>query len=138
MYAEKFKAFENVENLGGKAWEHAVIIDLTEKSGIKDCSMHCFHYQQMFELFFKHLLETKTEFGAYPRTHKLNNLLAQLTKETEFKVDSLHYSDALNTVTVYAEAYRYNFLIDCKTYQHSVVVLNVLLDELIEFFAEYK
>ncbi len=27
MYAEKLKQFENVENLGGKAWEHAVMID---------------------------------------------------------------------------------------------------------------
>ena len=45
MYAEKLKQFENVENLGGKAWEHTIIIDLAEKSQIKDCSMHCFHYQ---------------------------------------------------------------------------------------------
>jgi hypothetical protein len=59
MYAEKLKQFENVENLGGKAWEHAVIIDLAEKSGIKDCSMHCFHYQQMFELLFKQALVHK-------------------------------------------------------------------------------
>lgn len=131
MYAEKLKQFENVENLGGKAWEHAVIVDLTEKSGIKDCSMHCFHYQQMFELLFKHLLETKTEFGAYPQTHKLNKLLAQFVKETGFNVESLHYADALNTVTVCAEAYRYNFLIDCTIYRHSVEVLNVLLDELV-------
>jgi hypothetical protein len=28
MYAEKLKQFHNVENLGGKAWEHAVMIDL--------------------------------------------------------------------------------------------------------------
>ena len=62
MYAEKLKQFHNVENLGGKAWEHAVMIDLVEKSDIKDCAMHCFHYQQMFELLLKHLLETQTEF----------------------------------------------------------------------------
>ncbi len=133
MYAEKLKQFENVENLGGKAWEHAVMIDLAEKSGIKDCAMHCFHYQQMFELLFKHLLETKTEFGAYPHTHKLNKLLEQFAKQTSFEVDSLRYFDALNTVTVCAEAYSYNFLIDCKTYQRSVEILNVLLDELVEF-----
>lgn len=133
MYAEKLKQFENVENLGGKAWEHATAIDLISSSKITHCSMHCFHYQQMFELLFKHLLETKTEFGAYPHTHKLNKLLEQFAKQTSFKVDSLHYFDALNTVTVCAEAYRYNFLIDCKTYQRSVEILNVLLDELVEF-----
>ncbi len=132
MYAEKLKQFENVENLGGKACKHAIACDVIAKTAIKDCSMHCFHYQQMFELLFKHLLETKTEFGAYPHTHKLNKLLAQFVKETSFKVDSLRYGDALNTVTVCAEAYRYNFLIDCETYQHSVEILNPLLDALME------
>lgn len=133
MYAEKLKRFENIENLAGKAWEHAVMIDFAEKSAIKDCSMHCFHFQQMFELLFKHLLETKTEFGAYPHSHKLNKLLMQFSKETGFEVDSMYYFDALNTVTVCAEAYRYNFLIDCATYQRSVEILNSLLDKLIEF-----
>jgi hypothetical protein len=133
MYAEKLKQFENAESLGGKAWEHAVMIDFAEKSSIKDCSMHCFHFQQMFELLFKHLLETKTEFGAYPHSHKLNKLLTHFSKEMSFEVDSLHYFDALNTVTVCAEAYRYNFLIDCATYQRSVEILNPLLDKLIEF-----
>ncbi|MCX7075639.1 MAG: HEPN domain-containing protein [Methylococcales bacterium] len=133
MYAEKLEQFHNVENLGGKAWEHAVMIDLADKSDIKDCAMHCFHYQQMFELLLKHLLETQTEFGAYPHTHKLNKLLAQFAKETSFEVNSLHYLDALNTITVCAEAYRYNFLIDCTTYQRSIQILNPLLDELVEF-----
>jgi hypothetical protein len=133
MYAEKLKQFENIENLGGKAWEHAVACDVISQTSIKDCSLHCFHYQQMFELLFKHLLETKTEFGAYPHTHKLNRLLAQFVKETGFAADRLCYADALNTVTICAEAYRYNFLIDCETYQHSVETLNPLLDSLMEF-----
>ncbi len=133
MYAEKLKKFENIENLGGKAWQHAVACDVISQTSIKDCSLHCFHYQQMFELLFKHLLETKTEFGAYPHTHKLNRLLAQFVKETGFAADRLCYADALNTVTICAEAYRYNFLIDCETYQHSVETLNPLLDSLMEF-----
>lgn len=73
MYAEKFKAFENVENLGGKAWEHAMAIDLISASKIKHCSMCCFYYQQRFELLLKHLLETKTKSGAFPRSHTLNH-----------------------------------------------------------------
>ena len=28
MYQDRFKSFENVENLAGKAWEHAVAIDV--------------------------------------------------------------------------------------------------------------
>jgi hypothetical protein len=43
IYAEKLKHFENIENLGGKAWEHAVVIDLLATVKLKDCSMHCFH-----------------------------------------------------------------------------------------------
>ena len=64
MYAEKLKHFENVENLGGKAWEHAVAIDLLATVKLKDCSMHCVHYQQMLEMLLKHLLETKSIYGA--------------------------------------------------------------------------
>ena len=37
MYAEKLKAFENVKNLGGKAW--AAAIDVIEQLNFKDCSM---------------------------------------------------------------------------------------------------
>ena len=44
----KIKSFENVENLGGKAWQHAMNVDLIEQMTIKDCSLHCFHYQQVF------------------------------------------------------------------------------------------
>jgi HEPN domain-containing protein len=138
MYAEKLKAFENVENLGGKAWEHAKACDLIDGAGIKDCSLHCFHYQQMFELLLKHLLETRTEFGAYPLIHKLDRLLKQAIKETDFDTDVDKYAAELNALTVCAEAYRYNFLLNCETYQRSVNVLNVLLDELTEFVVNEK
>ena len=37
MYQEKFKIFENVENLAGKAWEHAVAIDVLNTTNIKYC-----------------------------------------------------------------------------------------------------
>jgi predicted lactoylglutathione lyase len=56
MYQEIFNAFENVKNLGGKTWEHAMAIDFFQSSPIQDCSIHCFHYQQIFECFFKHIL----------------------------------------------------------------------------------
>jgi hypothetical protein len=59
MYQEKLKKFENIENLAGKAWQHAIAIDVLSQTAIKDCAIHCFHYQQMLELLFKHLLEIK-------------------------------------------------------------------------------
>jgi hypothetical protein len=65
MYQDKLKNFKNLENLAGKAWEHAVAIDVLATTDITDCSIECFHYQQMMEMFFKHLLETKTKFGSY-------------------------------------------------------------------------
>jgi hypothetical protein len=133
MYAEKLKHFENVKNLGGKAWEHAVMIDLAEKSGIEDCAMHCFHFQQLFELLFKHLLETRTKYGAYPHTHKLGRLLTQLVDDTNFKADLKQYEPHLVSITVCAEAYRYNFLIDCHAYRNDVEALTALLDELAAF-----
>ncbi len=133
MYAEKLKHFKNAKNLGGKAWEHAVMIDFAEQSDIEDCAMHCFHFQQLFELLFKHLLETKTEFGSYPHTHKLARLLAQLIKDTDFKTDVERYESHLTAITVCAEAYRYNFLIDCKTYRKDVAILTPLIDELMAF-----
>jgi HEPN domain-containing protein len=87
MYQEKLKYFENIENLGGKAWEHAVTLDILNESNIKDCSIHCFHYQQMMELLVKHLLETRSEFGSYSRTYKLQKLLEELIANTAFKTD---------------------------------------------------
>ena len=133
MYQHKFKQFENVENLAGKAWEHAVAIDVLNETNIKDCSIHCFHYQQMFELFFKHLLEVKTQFGSYSKTHKLQRLLEELIANTEFKTNKSQYFMALQVITVCAEEYRYNFLIDCEGYKQSVAVVDILLDELLEF-----
>ncbi|WP_069472191.1 hypothetical protein [Candidatus Marithrix sp. Canyon 246] len=70
MYGELLKRFENIENLAGKAWQHSLNLDLIEQTKIKDCSMHCFHYQQMFEMLFKHLLQTKT--------HSNNNRIHEL------------------------------------------------------------
>ena len=133
MYAEKLQRFENLENLGGKAWEHAVLIDFTEKSGIKDCAIHCFHYQQMLELLLKHLLETKSEFGAYSKTHKLQRLLEELIATTAFRTDKNKYFMALQVISVCAEEYRYNFLLDCSGYKLSVEIANELLEQLIEF-----
>ena len=133
MYAEKLSQFENAENLAGKAWEHAVACDVISQTLIKDCSMHCFHYQQLFELLFKHLLETQTKYGAYPHTHKLNRLMAQLIDDTDFKTSLDTYEPHLTAVTVCAEAYRYNFLLNCETYNGMVNSLNPLLNELAEF-----
>lgn len=109
MYQEKFKLFENVENLAGKSWGHAVAIDVLNKTNIKDCSIHCFHYQQMLEFFFKYLLETKSEFGSYSKSHKLQKLLEEVIANTEFKTDKTKYFMALQVITVCAEEYRYNF-----------------------------
>ncbi len=40
---------------------------------------------------------------------------------------------ALQTITVCAEQYRYNFLIDCQGYREAVKVCNLLIDELPEY-----
>ena len=133
MYQEKFKCFENVENLAGKAWEHAVAIDVLNATNIKDCAIHCFHYQQMFELFFKHLLETKSEFGSYSKSHKLQRLMEEVIASTAFRTDKNKYFMALQVITVCAEEYRYNFLIDCTGYKQSVNICDALLDELLKF-----
>ncbi|MDQ7090938.1 MAG: HEPN domain-containing protein [Methylococcales bacterium] len=133
MYQEKIKYFENIENLGGKAWEHAVTLDILNKSNIKDCSIHCFHYQQMLELLIKHLLETQSKFGAYSKTHKLQKLLEELIANTSFKTDKTQYFMALQVITVCAEEYRYNFLIDCAGYKQSVKICDDLLNELLAY-----
>lgn len=130
-YAEKLKHYENVENLGGKAWEHAVAIDLISTAQLKDCSMQCFHYQQMLEMLLKHLLETRSLYGAYPHTHKLNKLLEALIGQSDFRTDKAKYFMPLQVITVCAEEYRYNFLIDCEGYRESVRIADMLLDELI-------
>ena len=133
MYAELFKRFENAENLGGKAWQHAVNLDLIEQVNIKDCSLHCFHYQQLFEMMFKHLLETKSKYGLFSRTHNLNKLLEEIIEYTPFRTDKTKYRMALQVITVCAEEYRYNFLIDCEGYRDSVEIANGLLQELLDF-----
>ena len=71
-YTERLSRFAEIENLSGKAWEHAVVIDLLATAKLKDCSMHCFHYQQMLEMLMKHLLETKSLYGAYPSLSNSN------------------------------------------------------------------
>jgi len=133
MYQEKLKKFKNIENLAGKAWEHAIAIDLLAGTDIKDCSIECFHYQQMMELFFKHLLETRSQFGAYSRSHKLQKLLEEVIANTAFKTDKTKYAMSLQVITVCAEEYRYNFLIDCEGYKQSVMICNGLLEELMVF-----
>ena len=133
MYKEKFKKFENIENLAGKAWEHAVAIDVLKNTDIKDDSIECFHYQQMIELFIKHLLETKSKFGSYSKTHKLQKLLEELISTTDFKTDKTKYFMALQVITVCAEEYRYNFLLDSEGYKQSVEICNKLIDELLNF-----
>jgi len=132
-YQELFKAFENVKNLGGKAWEHAVAIDFFNGSHIQDCSIHCFHYQQMFECFFKPILETKSQFGAYSKSHKLNKLLEEVISTTAFKTNKSKYRGDLIAITVCAEEYRTNFDRDCQGYFDSVAVCDDLIKELIEF-----
>jgi hypothetical protein len=133
MYQEKLIQFENIENLAGKSWEHAVTLDILNTTNIKDCSIHCFHYQQMLELFFKYLLETKSEFGSYGKTHKLQKLLEEVVANTAFKTDKSKYFMVLQVITVCAEEYRCNFLIDCEGYKQSVKICDNLLDELLDF-----
>jgi hypothetical protein len=133
MYQEIFNAFENVKNLGGKTWEHAMAIDFFQSSPIQDCSIHCFHYQQMFECFFKHILETKSQFGAYSKSHKLNKLLEEVISTTAFKTNKSKYRGDLIAITVCAEEYRYNFDIDCQGYFDSVAICDDLIKELVEF-----
>ena len=43
------------------------------------------------------------------------------------------YRMALQVITVCAEEYRYNFLIDCEGYRDSVQIANELLKELLAF-----
>jgi len=136
IYQKILNAFENQKNLSGKAWEHAVAIDLLNTSNIEDCSIHCFHYQQMFECLFKHILETNSQFGSYSKSHKLNKLLEEVIQVTAFKVDKSKYRSDLLVITVCAEEYRYNFDIDCQGYQESVVICDDLLQSLVDFNLE--
>ena len=132
-YSEQFQKFENSNTLAGKAWQHAVNIDLLEKTTIRDCSLHCFHYQQMLEMLIKFILETHSTYGAYSHSHKLHRLLEELIANTSFRTDKTKYRMALQVITVCAEEYRYNFLIDCEGYKDSVVIANDLLKELLAY-----
>jgi len=133
MYAELLNNFENAETLGGKAWQHAVNLDLIEQVNIKDCSLHCFHYQQLLEMLLKYVLESQSKHGLYSRTQKLNNLLEEVIEYTTFRTDKSQYRMALQVITVCAEEYRYNFLIDGQGYRDSVQIANGLLQELLDF-----
>ncbi len=133
MYQEKFKEFENIENLAGKAWEHAVVLEHFSAMNINDCSIECFHYQQMLELFIKYLSESYSRYGSYSKSHKLNKLLEELIFLTDFKVDKSKYQMALQTITVCAEQYRYNFLIDCQGYRQAVIICNDLIHDLLNY-----
>ena len=48
----------------------------------------------------KHILETKSKYGSFSKTHKLHNLLAELCENTEFSTDTNKYYMALQTITV--------------------------------------
>jgi hypothetical protein len=134
-YADRLKIFENVENLGGKAWEHAVICDLLEANPIiHDCTPHCTNYQQMLELLIKHTLETKSKYNAYRKTHNLLQLLGDLIETSEFKTE-LENPLILQVITTCAEAYRYDFLLNCQTYWKAVEITKPLIDELLEFLS---
>jgi hypothetical protein len=133
MYQEKLNKFKNVANLAGKAWEHAVAIDVLKATDIKDCAIECFHYQQMLEMLCKYVLETKSQFGSYSRSHKLQKLLEEVIASTQFRTDKTKYFMALQVVTVCAEEYRYNFLLDCEGYRQSVIICDQLLVELLTF-----
>jgi HEPN domain-containing protein len=138
MYGELLNIFENKKNLGGKAWQHSLNIDAIEKLNIDDCSLHCFHYQQVFEMLFKYILEVKSEFGAYPHTHKLGKLLEAVISMTKFKTNKKKYYESLGYITACAEIYRYNFLLDCKVYKESIKVCDELLNELVDFVKNKK
>jgi hypothetical protein len=133
-YAELLNRFENVENLGGKAWEHAVMVDMLEDNPIiKDCTPHCFHYQQILEMLIKHAIETKTDSKAYSKTHNLEKILGELINDSTLKLKNDGYALPLQVITTCAESYRYNFLLSCSGYRMAVAICDDLIDELLEF-----
>lgn len=78
-------------------------------------------------------MKTRSQFGSYSKTHKLQKLLEEVIANTKFTTDKTKYVMALQVITVCAEEYRYNFLIDCDGYKQSVMICNQLLEELIKF-----
>ena len=81
-------------------------------------------------------METKSQFGAYSKSHKLYKLLQEVIGATAFKTTKSKYRSDLTVITVCAEEYRYNFDIDCQGYLESVAVCGELIKELIEFEKE--
>jgi len=79
------------------------------------------------------LLETRSKFGAYSKTHKLQKLLEEIIANTAFRTDKTKYFMALQVITVCTEEYRYNFLLDNEGYKQSVQICDQLLEELIQF-----
>jgi hypothetical protein len=135
-YSELLNRFENVENLGGKAWEHAVIVDfLGCDKTIVDCTPHCTNYQQMLEMLIKHVLEIKSLTGSYRRTHNLSQLLDDLEVASVFKAKG-NYKSALDVIKACADNYRYEFMLDCQAYWRSVEITKPLIDELLEFLGD--
>jgi hypothetical protein len=59
--------------------------------------------------------------------------IAELGSFVEINTDKTKYRMALQVITVCAEEYRYNFLIDCEGYRDSVQIANELLKELLAF-----
>ncbi|HIE01548.1 MAG TPA: hypothetical protein EYP59_14870 [Thiotrichaceae bacterium] len=78
-------------------------------------------------------METKSQFGSYSKSHKLQRLLEEVIANTKFRTDKTQYFMALQVITVCAEEYRYNFLLDCDGYRQSVTICDQLLDELLQF-----
>ena len=76
--------------------------------------MHCFHDQQILEMLLTYLLE-------------------QLMEQTAFKTDKTKYFMALQVISVDAEEYRYNFLLECSNYLISMEIANELLNQLLGF-----
>ena len=79
------------------------------------------------------MLETKSRFGSYSKTHKLHKLLEEVIATTAFTTNKTKYFMALQVITVCAEEYRYNFLLDCEGYKQSVIICDELLEQLIDF-----
>lgn len=63
----------------------------------------------------------------------MQRLLEEVIANTQFRTDKMKYFMALQVITVCAEEYRYNFLIDCEGYRQSVTISDQLLEELLQF-----
>ncbi len=136
-YQNLLNVYENQSTLAGKAWQHACSIDLFNDFGkIEDCSMHCYHYQQMFEFLFKYTIEKKSKLLGYTHTHKLYKLLEQVIGATDFRTDKNKYESSLLVISVCAESYRYDFLLDCDTYYAATIKCDSLISEILKFLEQ--